>query len=248
MSDPPQKNPDRSREPDEALRDEEAPAGPRWQVRLKHRLQARAIVILDAGIAALQGLKTRAGAQEEAGEERRLGSHALEPEQAIEAPVPKRRLRRFLIHVLLMLIAGTLGMSFSYRLLSKILSDQSDRIRTQRDEIRAYNRADQEKAVQLAKILKSLDAEHARRVELEQRLSEPAAQAPKAETPPKEAVAEDRQPAPKQGLSRSGAAAAPSRASTFSPSAPQKTGNCDLTAGGNSPDALKRCIDAFNRN
>lgn len=248
MSEPPQNDTDRSREPDEAPPDEQAPAGPRWHARLKHRLQARVIVVADAGIAALQGFKTRAGAQEETGAERRRDSHALEPERAVEAPAPKRRLRRFLIQVMLMLIAGIIGMSFSYRLLSTMLTDQVDRIRAQRDELRADNLADQEKAAQLAKIMKSLDAEHARRIELEQRLSEPAAQGPKADTPPNEAGAEDRPPAQKQELSRSGAVAAPSQASTFSPSAPQKTGNCDLTAGGNSPDALKHCIDAFNRN
>lgn len=225
---------------------QEASARPRWHVRLKQKLKARAVVILHAGIASLERLKSRAGGQEEAREERGGSRLAAEPKKAVEAALPRSRLRRILIYVMLMLIAAIIGMTFAYRLLSKVLSDQSEKIRTQMEEISAYSLENQDKASHIAELMKEIDNQRVKLIEAEKRLSETAVKVPEPESRAKEAELKNPE---KLGTPRSEAARTgqPSRASTFNPSIPTKTGNCDLAVGGNNADALKRCIDNFNR-
>lgn len=249
MNEPAEKPTDdhHGRQREDDPQNEEDSARPRWHTRLKQRLMARAVVILDAGVAALERLKTRAGGQEEARAERGRSKHAAEPKIAVEAVVPRSRLRRNLIFVMMMLLSAVIGMSIGYSLLSRVLSVQSEKIRTQMEEISAYSLENQEKASHIAELMKELDHQRANLLEAEERLRETAMKVPEPESRAEEA--EHTKSAPKQETPRRAAVRAgqPSQARTFNPTIPAKTGNCDLVVGGNSADTLKRCIDNFNR-
>ena len=225
---------------------EEASAGPRWHVRLKQKLKARVVLILDAGIASLNSLKSRAGGEEQKREERVVGKQAAEPKQSLAVTLPKSRLRRFLIYVMLMLMTAIIGMTFAYSLLSRVLSDQFEKIRMQKEEIKAYSVENQEKAARIAELMKQVDNQRASLTDAEKRLSETALK--EMERKAAEKIIEPTKPlakpeAPRSAVARTGQ---PSQASTFRSSIPVKAGNCDVTAG-TSPEDLKRCIDNFNR-
>lgn len=228
---------------------EEVSAHPRGHGRVKQALKAGTVAVLATLIASLERLKSRAGGQtegrEEAREDKGASRHAAEPKKAVEAtlPLPRSRLRRVLTDVMLILVAAIIGMSFAYRLLSKVLSDQSEKIRIQMEEIKAYNLENQEKATHIAELMKEVDMQRAKLIEAEKRLSETVGKPPEPESRAKDT--EPRKQAPKIAIAKT---VQPSQASTFKPaSAPAKTGNCDLLAGDQSAEALKRCLDNFNR-
>ena len=180
----------------------------------------------------------RAGGQEEKREERVGSKLATEPKKVVEAVVPPSRLRQILICVMLMLVTAIVAMTFAYSLLSKVLSDQSEKIRNKMEEISAYNLENQEKATRIAELMKELDRQRAKLSEANNRLQE----SPEKESAPVSKAA--KQDAPKSAAART---SQPSQTATFKPSAPAKTGNCELTVGGDSADALKRCLDNYNR-
>lgn len=208
---------------DTAAPEEQIVAGERWPVRCKRALLARAIGALDACIASLQRLKTRAGGPQKADDtrpaDRRRSAGQREAAPAspqAEPPQPRRRLRRLLIHLALMLAGGLGGMVLAYDLFSRLLEHQTTQIGRQREEI-------SRQAKSLADSRKKSAEERAKRIEAENRL---ALIAQDLAEPPRPR----REPAP-AGRAPAGAA---------------RTGNCALGAG-NIGAALKGCIDQFNR-
>ena len=98
---------------------------------LRTKLCAKVTAVLDAGIAALQKLRKKAGGVQGAEEnEERPGSRndrlrerpgSAAPQAEAEAPKPKRRLRAFLIYVGLMLAGGLGGGALAYAQFQKQL-------------------------------------------------------------------------------------------------------------------------------
>lgn len=127
-----------SREPtDTPAADETLSAHARRALRTKVRVRVTAV--LDSGIAFLQRLRTKAGGEPEKTDDRddrrdarpgrpeaRRGVPADPAETPVETPKPKRRLRKFLIHVGVLLAGGIGGGALAYTLFQQQLDQVLD--------------------------------------------------------------------------------------------------------------------------
>jgi hypothetical protein len=135
------------------------------------RVRGRITRVLDAGIALLQKLRTKAGGPPmEADESDRPGARRDrmrerdEPAAAEAAPKPNRRLRAFLIYLSFVLVGCIAGSALAYHLFQKQLGAllaESQRL----------DQALAEKSRPSADILKAFETEQARRIEAEKKLA-----------------------------------------------------------------------------
>jgi len=141
---------------------------------LRTRLRARITAVLDAGIAVLQKLRKQAGGGQgaEEGEDRpgsrndrpRQRQGAAAPQVEADAPKPKRRLRAFLIYVVLMLAGGLCGGALAYTQFQKQLG-------LQLEQSRGLEAALAKKTQPSAEALKTFEEELARRDKGEKKLA-----------------------------------------------------------------------------
>ena len=199
------------------VRDDDMPAeepAAAWQVRAWRRVCVRAhaafaggkgallaavSIVLDQGIASLQGLRKCTGAvaeQDAPREHDRPGKRAtagrLVDEAAAEAiaPKPRRRLRRLLVYLCVMLAGAMLGTALAYKLLAQLLERQALEIQRQELRLSGYSNS-------MSALKGKLARQQAQRAEVEARLAKSLAENAKtleqmrARTPPP-AVGEDR--------------------------------------------------------
>ncbi len=195
----------------------------RWYGRLKRLL------------AFLEKRKASAGDSEEP-EARGHGKSAPASQEEVP-PVPRRRLRGFLLMSAGALAAGSIGAGITYSRLSTIVQEQAAKLERQKQEIRALGLQEQAHALKLAEVTARLDAEHALRLKAES--GDGAGAQPLAATNTAPLAA------PQQQTAAGSRSPSPSRGSTFRPPAAPKVTDCNLSGG--DADALKRCLDDFNR-
>ena len=224
--------------------------------------------VLDPCIAALQGLRRRAGgaptADGQAGEGRSRPKAARQGEphdaatQEIEAPKPRRRLLTYLIYFSVLLVGALAGGAASFELLSKLHFRQS--AENQRVEAAM---AKQSKSV--ASNQSKLDSAEAKRSEAEKNLVEAKKKQAEAEKKLETALKDANAMAEKQkkldqvaklldqirvaeGLGAAPRSVPASSSGANRPEARQgspKTGDCTLSAG--NIKAMKDCLESFNR-
>lgn len=209
-------------------------------LRPKHLLQAGLVKIIDASTGLLQRLRKSAAepaAEETSADERsaaREESHARKPREdhGKEAPPkpavaahPHSPIHNILIYLLVLIVGGLAGMTFSFVLFSTMVSNQAKKIDDQRDEISQLEK-------QHSILLESEARYRKENNEYRKQLSEieAAAAARNAETE-------------KAAREAAGNSVAPQGARH--PVA-RKTGNCNLEAG-NIDNNLTRCVEEFNR-
>lgn len=226
-------------------RDDDAHGDPsaldkRWHQRFKRFLKTRQANIFAAGKTFLKRFGSRSGVAKEPEDTRHVEPSATAQATTDAPAVPRRRLRRFLILLGLVLLAGGLGMGIAYSLLSKVVKDQGTKLESQRQEIITFQLQEQAQAVKLADLLKKFESEQKKCLEAEKQLSEIAQKGPDAEATNSAAQpAKAQQNREKSSGTRS---LMPSSSSTFSP---PKLVDCNVAAS--DPGALKRCLDSLNR-
>jgi len=202
---------------------------------LKKTLRIGVLWIINAGKAVTQRFGKRAAPPDEkdGAEERRSDKETRVAKKKPEPPpvdgatvAPRSRLRSFLLTLLVLILGGIAGMTFSFALLSKMIANQAERIGAQRDEM-----AEMEN--QLVRLQES-EAKY-RRENMEHQKKQKNAENQLHPTPQNPGNAPPVvPPAP-------AAAAAASK-----PPLPAKSGNCTLESS-KIGDNLTRCIDEFNR-
>lgn len=167
----------------------------------------------------------RPGKSEERPGKRDDHSKAVPPAEPVAAPQPRSSAQSILLYVLVLLVGGLAGMTFSFVLLSAMVYNQAQKIDIQNDEIAQLER-------QHSKLMESEAKYRRENGEYRQRLSEIEAleAARKAE---KEAALQESRAA--SSLAASGKAVVA-----------KKTGNCNVDAS-NIGSNLARCVDEFNR-
>jgi len=224
--------------------------------------------VLDPCIAAMQGLRRRAGgapaadlhaaeghAKPRAG---RPGEHHDAATQEVEAPKPRRRLLTWLIYFSVLLAGALAGGAASFELLAKLLSRQS--AENQRVEAAM---AKQSKSV--ASNQSKLEAAETKRAEAEKSLVEAKKKQVEAEKKLEIALKDSNSMAEKQKkldqvaklleqirlAEVSGAGSRPVPASSSGGNRPEakqgphKTGDCTLSSS--NIKAMKDCVESFNR-
>ena len=230
----------------ESTRSEDPPEGGetkggRRHGRFKGLAQARLIGLLAAAIAFLEKLKQRlGGAQEEPNERHHIKAAPL-PQAPAEAQPPRRHRRRNVLLILgAVLLTGFLSAGVAYRLFSKMVRDQAAKIESQQQDINAYQLEEQQQATRIADTMRLLDAERARRLDAEKRLADTAAKPAETDTKANGSAAE-----PVKGRGGDANTVSSFQTSTFKPPEAAKVTNCNLVA--NDVEALKRCLEEFNR-
>lgn len=232
--------------------------------QLKQVLLAGSLRIIDAGSGILQRLRKRTETPHDEDEDRKDDRHRdsgenrfaskkaapLPTTEAIKAVEPRRPIRSFFITLLVLIIGGIAGMTFSFALLSKIITNQAERIGDQRDEIAQMEN-------QLSRILQSEAKYRLESMAHQKKLSEienhlnPAIQNPVVQNPAIQNPAIQNQnralqnpvgknPPPTESKGN------PTTPVTEKPPLSNKSGNCTLESG-NVGDNLARCISEFNR-
>ena len=230
----------RKPERDDDASEDASVADRRWHQRLTRFLRTRPGKTLAAGKNFLKRFGSRSAVPEESEDAGQVGrSETLLA--ATEAPAaPRRRLRRFLMLLGLVLLAGGLGMGLAYRLLSQLLTDQGAKLESQRQEISAIKLQELAQAGKMAALVKKFEAEQQKCLEAEKQLRDIAQNGP--EVAAKEAPVQPAKAPQKQEKSDGTRSFRPSSSSTFSP---PKVVDCNVVAG--DPGALKRCLDLLNR-
>lgn len=235
---------------------------------VRSRLSAAACAVLDPIIALLQRLRVGAGgaqdadanADEDSPRSRkgtpgggRAGVHAEEGEGEAEAPKPKRRLLTFLIYFSVLLAGGMAGGALAYELLAKLLDRQAA-------ESRRVEAAALKQSKSVASNQKKLDDAQAKLAEAEKKLEDAQAKRIEGEKNLEAALNDSKAAAEKQkkldeavklldsirGPDRSSAAQrSPPVSSSERKPRPLKSGDCTLAAG--NVNALKDCVQNFNR-
>ncbi|HUW36863.1 MAG TPA: hypothetical protein VMV91_05980 [Rhodocyclaceae bacterium] len=231
----------------EAKRPEDPPEaaegeGKRLHERLRWAVQARFIGLLSTSIALLERLKKRVGGAEEEEEYGARPHHPRAgplPQETVEAPPRRRRLRKFLLALVVLGLTSLLATGISYRLFSKLLRDQAAKIERQQQDMTGYRLNEQQQANKIAGIMRMLDAERARRQDAEKRLAELDA-VPKANASAAEPAKEKR-----LGTSNDTETFRSPQASTSKPRTDAKLTNCTLVDG--DVGALKRCLKGLDR-
>lgn len=216
-------------------------------LRVKRLLSAGLLRIIDASSGLLQRLRKRAETpnEEEPGEDRHRDDSSETPvarkktapppnskgatpptAEAIKSVEPRSPVRSFFIYLLVLIIGGIAGMTFSFTLLSKMTTNQAQKIGDQRDEITQMEH-------QLSRILQSEAKYRLESMEYQKRLSEvenhlnSAIPKPGGNTPPTESAGNRSVPA------------------TGKSPVSLKSGECTLESG-KIGDNLSRCINQFN--
>lgn len=215
--------------------EEETPRGPGMPARA-------ALRVIDAGLDALHGLRTRiappAAEDQASGRGGKRGHAATEEASAEAAPTTRPRkslLHRALIISMCLLIGGVSGMLISHRGFSKHLDSQAKRIDFLEDEIKQSRKDEARKLVAQRKLLKEV-------AEYRDSLSEAQDEAEELKRQIAELNARLAATSPgRQPQARPGAAAPGAR-----PGVPPKTGTC-VTGSENPSGNLLDCIGKFNR-
>lgn len=208
---------------------------------LKRFLRTGALWITNASRSILKRLRSRAETpHEEDREEDRHGDNSSETRvarkktapppvpEAIKAIEPRSPVRSFFVYLLVLIIGGIAGMTFSFALLSKMITNQAEKIGDQRDEIAQMEN-------QLSRVQQAEAKSRLENMEYQKKLSEvenqlnSAIQKPGGNTPP---------PTTSGGN--------PTAPAAVRPPVSRKTGDCTLESG-KIGDNLTRCIDEFNR-
>ncbi len=207
-------------------------------LRPKHFLQAGAVKLIDGCTGLLQRLRNRVAESDAGGGDERSAareeSHAKSkpredhgkeaaPKQ-VAAPPPRRAVQGVLLYLLVLIVGGLAGMTFSFVLFSTMVSNQAQKIDNQRDDISQLEKQHsilmesearaRKESNEYRKQLSDIDArEAARHTEAEKQLRE---------------------------------AAANSGAPPGAKQVANKAGNCKLD-GGTGDSKLPRCVEEFNR-
>ena len=220
-------------------------ASGRLFLRPKHFVQAGVVKIIDAGTGLLQRLRKSAAepsAEEASADERsaaREESHARKPREdhSKEAPPkqappkqavaahPHSPIHNILIYLLVLIVGGLAGMTFSFVLFSTMVSNQAQKIDDQRDEI---SQLEKQHSILLESEARYRKENNEYRKQLSEIEATAAARNAEAEKAAREAAGNSVAP---QGARRPVA---------------RKTGNCNLDAG-NIDNNLTRCVEEFNR-
>lgn len=209
---------------------------------LKGLLQPGVGRIFDAGRGLLQRLRNRGtppaeerGAdkrQDEKSREPRATRKKEEPPASVEQPqtvAPRSPVRSVFLYLLVLILGTIAGMTFSFALLSKIITNQAEKIGDQRDEIAKIETEHSNTLLSEAKYrLESMESKK-RLSEVESQLRT-ALQNAKGITPP---------PPPETRTN-------PTAPATVKPPGSAKPGDCVLDSG-KVGDNLARCINNFNR-
>lgn len=210
--------------------------------RTKHFFQAGLVRAIDVSSGLLQRLKKRAeesGDRETRADERHAEreprhektpvreerAKAKEPKEVEVQPTARSPLHNFIIYLLVLVVGAIAGMTFSFALLSSMVSNQAHRIEDQRDEISQLEK-------EHLRIMESEAKYRKENIELQKKLSELEANAA-AQTAAKEPALSE-------------PAGSPAVHATGKQPQTKKTGDCKLDAG-NLSGNLTRCIDEFNR-
>ena len=259
-----------SRDPDEASAAEESLLHHAERL-MRARLSAMARRVLDPSIALLQRLRELAGgaqdADAEAGDDRsrprnarpggvrEAAAHANEGEGEAGAPRPKRRLLTYLIYLSVLLAGGMVGGALAYELLAKLLYRQTT-------EIQRVQAALSKQTKSVASNQKKFTEAQTKRTEAEKMLEE--AQKKQVEEEKKlEAVLKDSKVAAEKQKTLDEAVKllesirAADRLTTAPRSPLVGSGNTELrlrspksgdcTLAGRGVNALKDCVEEFNR-
>ncbi len=207
---------------------------------LKRFLRTGALWITNTSRSILKRLGSRAETpHEEDREEDRHGDNSSETRvarkktapppvpEAIKAVGPRSPVRSFFVYLLVLIIGGIAGMTFSFALLSKMITNQAEKIGDQRDEIAQMEN-------QLSRVQQAEAKYRLENMEYQKKLSEvenqlnSTIQKPVGNTPPTTSGGNPTAPA------------------AVKPPVSRKTGDCTLESG-KIGDNLSRCIDEFNR-
>jgi len=211
-----------------------------WPLRhIKRTLRTGAMWLVDAGRRIWQRLRkrTETSRQEEDADDRhgKVADEDTRPARKKPAPppaaeeikpaAPRSRVRSFFLYLLVLIVGGIAGMTFSFALLSKMIANQAQRISDQRDEIAQVE-------TQLSRVQEAEAKSRLEGLEYQKKL----------------AAAESRL----QSLANDMEKAKPAQSSgnnpvvPAKPPVPGKSANCTLEPG-KIGDNLTRCIDEFNR-
>ncbi len=210
-------------------------------VYLKGFLQTGGARLVDAGKGLMQRLRNRGkpSPEEDRVDKRHddksrdpgVARKKTEPPPTAEAPKavkPRSPVRSFFLYLLVLIIGGIAGMTFSFALFSKIIANQAEKIGDQRDEIAKIE-------TQLSRTMESEAKFRLETMESKKKLSEvenrlnAAIQNSRENTAPTETRVNPTAPA----------------AAVKSPGS-VKSGDCVL-ASGKIGDNLARCINSYNR-
>ena len=231
---------------DDRLEDEALPANGGRAARLRQFLAAGILRSIDAAIGLLQSLRNRIEAPIDEEEDPRNGrkrlsahgsDHALPP--VAEPPKP-RRLHRFLVLVLVLIVGSVSGMTFSYRLLSRSLNAKESIIEFLKDEIAQQEKGEARTLNEMAKHQKkiyenekTISAYQEEIQDYKNQVEELSSQLSALKTPPAEPIIQN------EHANRAGAAR--SKRPT-----PGKTGNCVMGTA-NATANMAQCLEDFNR-
>ncbi len=195
----------------------------------------RVVRVLDAGIQALQRLRTRLGGPDDESSDGRRGSGSMR-EAADENAVASRPslLRRLAIALLLLLVGLAVGGYLSYRMLSLELAKHGSVVERMQEEIDAARKED----ARNVRLLDKFQRENAE-YRLDAREAQRAAEKAERHAEELEGQIEEMKRAAQAAQQPRRAAPPTSRASP----APQKSGSCSV----GSAEEMAACIESFNR-
>ncbi|MCF8178687.1 MAG: hypothetical protein K9J74_09275 [Sulfuritalea sp.] len=220
--------------------------------KLKAKLSAALLRVLDAGLAALQKMRARIAPPVEDDEseehERRSSRFDDEPEPAEAVVVKKSFTRRALTVLMLLLLGGTLGMMVSYRLFEKQIEGKARLIEymqvevdeTRKDELRNQSFRDRQQQ-QIGEYRRLLSKMQIEVEDYKSEIEDYKVAIDELKTRPRTTRRASRSATPGNLASRVSSGAKSSESGN-----PYKAGSC-VTGTSNLNDNLINCIEAFNR-